>query len=234
MRGILLRRAIFLRTTLAGIALGGACEVNAQWSGSVALVSDYRYRGVSLSDERPAAQAAATYDHASGAYAGLFLSSVRFAGDGARGLQTLAHAGYARRLGSSLAADAGITYSTFTRPRTADYAEYHVGVADTRWSARAFFAPRYFGGAYSAAYAELNVTPLREGDLVPLFHVGVLRASVPRYYGPRYRWDGRVGLAFNRDLYSAQLSWGSASHENSAYGRRQDKSAWALRLTRWF
>ena len=53
----------------------GACR--AQVAGSVGVVSDYRYRGMSLSDGRPAVQLSIDRDFAAGTYAGLMLSSVR-------------------------------------------------------------------------------------------------------------------------------------------------------------
>lgn len=45
-------------------------------SGSAGLVSDYRFRGVSQSDEDAAVQASLTLSHRSGAYAGLWVSNL--------------------------------------------------------------------------------------------------------------------------------------------------------------
>jgi len=218
---------------LACLALASAGLAQAQVSGSMALVSDYRFRGVSLSDGRPAAQLALSYDHPSGAYAGLFVSSVRFSAAAGNGIQTLGHVGYAARLASGLSWDLGAAYSGFSRPRGYAYDEVHVGVAHTDWSARLSYAPRYFVDEVSAAYAELNVTPRSERDLVPVLHIGFLRASTPAYYGPRSRWDGRIGLAYNHELLTLQLSWGTTSHAGGFGEGRQDKSAWVLRLTHW-
>ncbi len=52
------------------------------WSieGNVAAMSDYVWRGVSQSQEDPAAQAELTLSHESGFYAGAFLSTVDFTG----------------------------------------------------------------------------------------------------------------------------------------------------------
>jgi len=214
-------------------ALVGVGPVRAQVSGSVSLVSDYRFRGMSLSDGRPAAQATLSYDHPSGAYAGLFLSSVRFSAEAGSGLQTLAHAGYAARLDSGLSWDLGAAYSYYSNPRGYAYDEVHVGVAHTDWSARLSYAPRYFVDEVSAAYAQLSLTPHSERDFVPLLHIGFLRASAPAYYGPRSRWDGRIGLAYNHERLTLQLSWGSVSRAGGFGDERQDKSAWVLRLTHW-
>lgn len=45
-------------------------------SGSVAIVSDYRLRGISQSDEAPAIQGGITASHESGVYAGVWMSSL--------------------------------------------------------------------------------------------------------------------------------------------------------------
>ena len=67
----MLRGAVALWTLLC------ASEACAQVSGSVTLVSDYRYRGISLSDGRPTAQLSVAYDRPDGWYMGAFASRVR-------------------------------------------------------------------------------------------------------------------------------------------------------------
>ena len=49
---------------------------------NLGLASDYRYRGISQSRLRPAVSAGADYSHASGLYAGVWLSSIRWIRDG--------------------------------------------------------------------------------------------------------------------------------------------------------
>jgi uncharacterized protein (TIGR02001 family) len=63
---------------LAALLLAAPGATRAQgWGGSVGLVSDYVYRGLSLSANDPAGQADLHYRAASGWYAGLWASSVR-------------------------------------------------------------------------------------------------------------------------------------------------------------
>jgi uncharacterized protein (TIGR02001 family) len=59
---------------LAGISAAPANAVDV--TAELGLVSDYRYRGYSLSDGRPAAQGSVTIEHDSGAYASLWASTV--------------------------------------------------------------------------------------------------------------------------------------------------------------
>lgn len=229
MRCVLTRHALVC-TLCAGLS---AAQAQGYLSGSATLVSDYRWRGYSLSDRRPAAQGTVAYDHPSGAYAGLFLSSVRLGSAQQAGVLALGYAGYSARLAGGLSWDAGLAYSEFSRPDDYAYAEYHAGISHVAWSARLSYAPRYFGRSYSATYAELNVTPGSESALVPLLHVGLLRSSVPQYLGPDRIWDARIGLAYSVGLTTLQLSWGTASHARTTADGDSDRSAWVFRVTRW-
>ena len=68
--------AATLAATLGGIMPSVA---RADVAFNVGAVTDYRYRGISLSDDQPAAQLTLVYDAPRGWYAGAFASSVRFA-----------------------------------------------------------------------------------------------------------------------------------------------------------
>src|SRR5215471_8296027 len=99
------------------IALGmflfaGSCW--AQLSGNATLVSNYWYRGISLSNDNPAAQVGIGFDHTSGWYAGAVGSSVELNDQTKRGLQILTYAGYARRASADSSWEAGISYSAFS------------------------------------------------------------------------------------------------------------------------
>src|SRR3954447_18838394 len=65
-----------LRAGLAA-AMWALCSIACAQTGfSVAALSDYRYRGVSLSNERPTWRAGVTHDGASGWYVGASLAGV--------------------------------------------------------------------------------------------------------------------------------------------------------------
>jgi len=72
--------SVLFSITGVGAASGQAYEAEAASSfsldSSAAVVSDYRYRGWSLSDESPALQFDATLAHDSGLYVGMFASSI--------------------------------------------------------------------------------------------------------------------------------------------------------------
>ncbi len=149
----------------------------AQWSGSVTAVSDYRYRGESLSDDKPALQGSAGYDHPTGAYAGLFASTVQFFGDSSRSLQALAYAGVATRLQGSWHGEIGGNYSVFTGNHSYDFGEIYLGVADDNLSLRLHYASDYFGQGRSALYSEVNLMQRVLDRIDVMAHVGYLRAG---------------------------------------------------------
>ena len=69
-----------VRQGIAALSLAlVASNVSAQISGTASLVSNYRFRGISLSENKPAAQLGLTYDDVQGWYAGAFASTARFA-----------------------------------------------------------------------------------------------------------------------------------------------------------
>lgn len=79
-----LRASLFLLACAPGPALAQS-RSDPQWQveGTVGAVSDYRFRGLSLSDSKPAAQAGATLTHASGVYGDVYLSTIEEYGVGA-------------------------------------------------------------------------------------------------------------------------------------------------------
>src|SRR5690349_12947644 len=104
----ILRRLRFDSCSAALLLTLSSCAALAQVSGSVALLSDYRFRGVSLSNGKPVAQAGVAYDAPQRWYAGGLVSAV-LAGcfPDCGGLQGVVYAGYAARQSNGLAFDVG-------------------------------------------------------------------------------------------------------------------------------
>lgn len=195
------------------LAAGGAA---AQASGSAALVSDYRFRGLSLSDGHPSAQLGLNYDSPGGWYAG-----AQAAGANLRErdmVQLTAYGGLARRLASGWSWEAGASASGFTRSHDSDYMEWYAGLASERTGLRLYYSPRYFGRDLRTAYAEVNgFYPLH--DKVRLVaHGGMLRylPHAGDSDGLPARYDGRLGLAAALGDWNVQLAWVASSSRGSA------------------
>jgi uncharacterized protein (TIGR02001 family) len=99
---------LFMRAGLAlSAGLIAAPVTAADWSAKIGAVSDYRYRGVSLSGGEPAVQASLSIEHDSGAYADLWGSSL--APDGDSHFEFDGTVGFAFDLGENLSADLSAT-----------------------------------------------------------------------------------------------------------------------------
>lgn len=96
-------------------------------SGSVALVSDYRFRGVSQSDKGMAVQGGVTLTHESGLYAGTWGSNLAGWGTfGGSNMELDLFAGYAVPLGSATL-DVGLTWYMYpSGANKTDFAEPYV------------------------------------------------------------------------------------------------------------
>ena len=203
-----------------------AGSVSAQLSGTLAGVTDYRYRGVTFSDREPAAQAGLTHDDASGWYVGAFGSTVKLYPPGrpSSKFQTIAYAGYAMRLASGVSLEVGGDYAAFAGSSDLNYGELFVGAASENLSARIHYSPRYFGTSSRSIYGEINgAYPLIDA-LYLQAHLGFLRYRYDHPYGSPYGGqstknilDGRIGLRADIDRFQLEVAWVGVSDHSAAY-----------------
>lgn len=198
----------------ASILLTLAPHVQAQVSGSVAVVSDYQYRGVTFSKGAPVPQFTLVYDNPLGWYVGGFVSPITLRSSGDNALETIGYAGFARRLTSGLSWEGGVSSHVFTGESSMNFHEAYAGLASERLSARISYAPDYLGMNMRTAYAEVNAShPI--GDELNLFgHVGFL-GSLAGGTGTIRRSNARIGLGTRLAGWDLQMAW-AASHENGA------------------
>ena len=225
------------RGLFAFAALLLASPACAQFSGSVSVLSDYRYRGISLSDGRPVGQVSLTYDSAYGGYAGLLLSGIRHARDDDDDSLLLPYLGYARRLESGLTWDIGAQYSRFTSAIGYRYLELYAGLASDRFAGRIYYSPDYFGRG-RVAYAEINITHPLPWRMHLVGHAGILLLDGG---GTLYdsvdapHCDVRAGLGMTLQAFEMELTWNAVGDGVTylPYPARDsgDRSAWLLRLT---
>ena len=188
-------------------------------SGSVSVLSDYRYRGQSLSDDKTAYQLTVNVDHTSGWYAGGFATSANVADT--NGAQLIGYAGYAQRLRSGISWEAGCTRTAYTSWHAADYSECYAGLAGERTGGRLYYSPRYLGRDDRTLYAEINTFyPLHE-QVNLTGHVGLLHTlSGGAWPGipASQRYDARIGINLRLGDWSAQLARSYAQAESQPNG----------------
>ena len=114
-------------------------------SGGVGVVSDYRYRGVSLSRGRPAVQGSLTIEHGSGLYGELWTSTLERPGDPTNS-EVDVTGGYEKELSEHFSIDVSGTYFAYPSAGSDNYFEATAMITATNGnaslSAGASYIPR--------------------------------------------------------------------------------------------
>jgi uncharacterized protein (TIGR02001 family) len=202
------------------VAMMTAGPARADAGAGIALLSDYRFRGVSLSDNGPAAQAHVDLSHESGIFAGALVATVRPGYAGAEsGISLQGYAGYSGTVAGDVSWSTGIAGYTFpsSKEGSTDYAEWFGRMSRNDLRAGVFLSQSYFGSGASSVYLELSGSH-EINDVVSLaLHLGWLAtasagAGYSRYAGIQ-RLDGRFGMIVDLRYATAELSIvGASSH----------------------
>ena len=160
--------------TLACLPAGAAANAS-ELSAEIGLVSDYRYRGLSLSDKKPAIQGSATFEHDSGFYAEAW-SSMIGGPDVEADAELDLTAGYALDISDHLSLDMSGTYYLYPGEPGANYVDGTISLGLTQGRAAGriglSFAPKQKGTeddggkkssnsyAFAGASYELEKLPL--------------------------------------------------------------------------
>ncbi len=234
-------RAHTLGIVFAGLPLCAAAAAEAQVAGSASIESDYRYRGVSLTDGKPALSLNISYDHDSGFYAG---ASAFGASGGRRNsvrIGATEYLGYVARVSPQTAWDLGVTHSEFKTNAATHasfgYTEIYAGLIKDHVSAHIHYSPDYFGQGAGTVYVDLDgaFRPARTWRLFG--HVGVL-TPLGGSEGPggyRERYDLRAGAAAEFTGGEVQLAW-TSTRPDLAYpaGHSQSSDALVIAATFFF
>ncbi len=164
-----------LTTALAaGLGLGLAAPAQAQvdlgaglsLTGTVAGTTDYLFRGISQTRNRPTIQGTIELSHESGVYIGAFLSGVTFAGGYDARQELDLTAGYRFEIGDFKfdTYAIGYTYPGYSaQPGFQELAYFEVGargtieLGDVTLTAAINYSPNYFGRSGSGVYIEGGV-----------------------------------------------------------------------------
>lgn len=218
---------------MLAVALGCATPAAAQFSGSVSIRSEDRFRGHSVSQGRPTLALDLSYDHPSGLYADVIVRGVLAHHDGPELLAVEENVGFAKQLRANLSIDVGLTNSDYSKYynglRTAHYQEYYVGIVTKRVSAHIHYSPKYFGlHDYATLYGDIDgAIPLTEKWRLT-GHAGVLRQVGGRTLGPtgRTHYDYRIGAAVRVGAFDLLVEWTGGSPGRDYYnGHLHSKNA---------
>lgn len=166
---------------IAGVALlGVAGAAHAQFSSTVTAVSDYDFRGVSLSAKDPALQV--SFDYAfgeSGFSVGAWGSNIDYGTDIDGGLELDLYAGYEASINDDLSWNAGLVWYTYpdsdntaTKSKISSYPELSVGIDWKGFGFKQWYAIDYGGSNDGALYTEANYTFTLPQDFSLTLHAG--------------------------------------------------------------
>ncbi|HUD29398.1 MAG TPA: TorF family putative porin [Novosphingobium sp.] len=157
-------------------------------SGSVGLVTDYRFRGVSQTDKEMAIQGGITATHASGLYVGTWASNLSGWGTfGGSNMELDLVGGFATEISSGVTLDVGLTWYMYPGGASeTDFAEPYVKLSTTMGPAKALigvaYAPKQqaLGRWYNDADAYADGIPDNPGAKSDNFYVwGDLSGGIP-------------------------------------------------------
>lgn len=176
-------------------------------SANVGVVSDYRYRGISYSDEHPALQGNLDWTHDSGVYLGTWASSVDFTDADA---EIDLYGGYAFDQGP-YNVDVGLIGYYFpgaADSRDYDYYEGKLAVSrsfgQVNTTGALNYSPDYFAGSGDALYASFGAdAPVLDTGFKVQGHAGYQWIDDELAYGASDYADWSVGVSY--DLYGFDL-----------------------------
>lgn len=147
-----------MRNTLplvVALLIVGIPAARAQFSSTITAVSDYDFRGTSLSAKNPALQVSADYEFSNGVAVGVWASNGEFGDDADFELD--AYANYNGKINNSFGWTAGIAYYKYPHSTVVgNYAEAFVGFSSGDFSAKQWYADNYSDLGIGAWYTEAN------------------------------------------------------------------------------
>ncbi len=174
-------------------------------SANAALVSDYRFRGVSLSDKGPAIQGGFDVAHDSGFYIGTWGSSIENFGGSEFELDI--YAGYGGEIGG-FATDLGVLAYTYPGSDNTHYIEVYgsvsgeAGIAEWTLGAAYVWNQDNVGGTDNVYFYLDGGMPIGDTPLSLSTHLAYEDGA----FG-NDKWDWSAGVSYDFDQFSISVSY---------------------------
>ena len=230
------------KVILALMLVAGFSAAQAEVTGNASLTSDYRFRGVSQTQNAPAVQGGVDFAHSSGFYVGNWNSS--FSSElypGSAGIESDVYAGFKKEFGG-VTVDAGVLGYMYPRTTTdTNTTEVYVGASYNVLSVKySRSITNYFGVADSknSSYVQADASIPVAGKLSAVAHYG--RTTVANNSALDYA-DYNVGAAYDLNgwivaaKYHANTSKGANFETvNTVNDQKLYKSAVVVSVSRSF
>ena len=207
-------RVLVLAGVVTLLALGPA---KAQVSANLSLQSDYRVRGVSVTDREPALSLNLSDDLESGVYFGGSAIAQHTSSEGLRQLGHTEYLGFARRARNGVAWDVGVSNQDLeiyaSRGFHLKYTEVYAGLSNGSLSSHIYYSPNYVRNGVSTLYLDLNGVWRPADNWRVSSHAGIWRPLDGWSGSPnrRQRYDVRVDLVRQFRRGEISLGWTTAT-----------------------
>jgi uncharacterized protein (TIGR02001 family) len=213
-----MRRARLLLPALLACAAPAAAQPAVDLSANLGLVSDYRFRGLSLSDRNPALQGGVDLEAEMGLFAGSWASTI--ADYGGANVEVDLYAGYQ---GSVAGLDYRLTANAYFYPGGSgglNYLEFQAEaereLGPVTLGVEAAFVPRQRNIAAANHYLGARASVAIPGT-------NGLAASARGGWEQGFyddKWDWELGLSWTRGVVTASLAWVDSNHGGPAEAGR--------------
>ena len=230
------------KVILALMLVAGVSAAQAEVTGNASLTSDYRFRGVSQTQNAPAVQGGIDFAHSSGFYAGNWNSSISSElYPGSAGVENDVYAGFKKAFGG-VTVDAGVLGYMYPRATTdTNTTEVYVGASYNVLSVKySRSITNYFGVADSknSSYIQADANVPLADKLSAVAHYG--RTTVANNAAFDYS-DYNVGAAYNVQGWTVAAKYHSNTNKGSSFetantvnGQKLYKNAVVVSVSRSF
>jgi len=208
--------ALLTVSTIALVPLSAHAATDifdAEISANVGFVSEYSFRGIAQSDERPAVQGGFDIAHSSGLYAGVWGSNVDFNDGDQASIEVDVYAGYSGSF-NDVSYDVGVIYYSYPGADSSldyDFVEGAVAVGYDfdvfSASASVNYSPEYFGDSGDAVYYAAAVDVPLPSDFTLSGHVGYQSIDDNATFGVPDYTDWSVGLGYTLGGFDLSLQY---------------------------
>jgi uncharacterized protein (TIGR02001 family) len=197
------------------ILLGSAAAAQAEVTGTVTAVSDYDFRGISLSATDPALQGSIDWAGESGFYVGAWASNIDY-GPGVDGdVEVDLYAGFAGGAEDGLGWDVGLVYYTYPGADDIDdYPELYVGATFKWFELKQWYTNDYGGTDADAWYTEGNASFELPANFSLSLHLGYnygdafegFEVGEGEFRDSDYM-DYSIGVGYTLSHFDFELKW---------------------------
>ena len=238
----MLKKNILLAALVLAPLAGFTTPVQAEISANVALVTDYRFRGISQSNKNPALQGGFDYAFENGIYVGTWGSTVDFdsTGDFNGSLELDFYGGWSTGFGENSSIDLGYIYYGYPGDDNGldgDYSEIYVNYGWRDLTLGAAYSWDYYGSSGDFLYLKADYDWSFAEDWTLSLHVGyndfdedVFLSSDKGHYT-----DYSVGVSWSVVGVDLGLSWvGTNLDKEDVFGTKWGNDTAVFSLSKSF